>query len=160
MAVPPINPQLQLLMGAAQYVPANRAIRARNEFWAQPGVVVPDEPNCTAICALAPSAAVRRAIERDWAQPGFTDWFLSPDWEIEESQRLIHQSLQRLGEILRDEEDVGSVISAAKESREIWSKLRATKQEKFADQAIGEMSQDELREFIKRNSSVVGLVSK
>ncbi len=160
MSNPPVNPQLALLIGAAQYVPSNRAIRARNEFWAQPGVVVPDTEDLASICSLAPNDAVRRAIRKDWNEPGFTDWFLSPEWEIEESQRLIHQSLQRLGEILRDEEEAGTVISAAKEAREIWSKLRATKTEKFADAAISEMSQDELREFIKRNSSVVGLVSK
>lgn len=154
-----IHPSIQAVIDAAQFVPSNRAIRARSEFWGQPGIQVPGDIDLASITALAPSNAVKKLLEKEWKTPGFSEWFTSPEWEREESQRLMHLSLQRLGEILQDEDESSTVIQAAKEVREVWTRLNNKQEQKYADADINEMSKEQLEEYIRRNSSVVAAIA-
>jgi hypothetical protein len=61
----------------------------------------------------------------------------------------------RVSEILLEEEDPGLVLSAAKEARELYTKLNGSSDKKFADEDINKMDQRELEEFIRRNSNVI-----
>ena len=150
-----VHPSIQAVIDAAQFVPSNRAIRARSEFWGQPGITLPDMADRASVAALAPTVSTRKLIEKEWNTPGFQDWFTSPEWEKEESQRLMHLSLQRLGEILQDEDESATVISAAKEVREVWTRLNGKQERKYADSDINEMSKEQLEQYIRRNSNIV-----
>ena len=154
-----LPPQLQAVIQAAQFMPSNRAIRARNAFWAQPGIQVPGDYDAGVVAQLAPTEAIRKLLQREWNTPGFQDWFMNQHWEKEEAQRLMNLSLQRLGEILEDEDEAGIVISAAKEAREVWTRLNGKEAEKFADQEINEMSKQQLEEFLRRNSNVISNIA-
>ena len=152
--------QLALLTHAVQYVPSNRSISYYKQFWAQPGVTLPDNPDKVSTSALAPNKSISLFIEKEWDRPGFQDWFLNPHWDKEESHRLILMGMHRLGEILQDSEDEGTVISAAKEAREIWSRLNKVDDKKFVDEDLYNMSQQELEEYIRRNTNIINAITK
>lgn len=142
---------LKQVVAAASFIPSNRQIRARSAFHQRnpPGTL----PELDA--ALAAQYGAPGAISKWWATPGFSDWWCSPQWEVEESHRLLLQSMQRVSEILRDEENPATVISAAREAREIYTKLNAAQTTKFADDEIGTMSREQLEEYIRRKTAVI-----
>jgi hypothetical protein len=96
-------------------------------------------------------------LERNWNIPGFADWFLSPQWEQEETQRLLHLGMRRVSEILINSSDPDTLLKAAKEARELHTKMTqaSEKTAKFADAGIQEMTPEELREFIRRNTASI-----
>lgn len=147
-----VDSRLQQVVAAAAFTPSNRQIRARREFHqANPSGVLLDHCDATQAIGLgAPAAA-----EKWWATPGFAEWFLAPSWELEESQRLLMQSMQRVSEILRDEENPATVIAAAREAREIYTKLHAAVATKFSDEEIGTMDRAQLEEYIRRKTAVI-----
>jgi hypothetical protein len=142
---------LLAIVGGAQFTPSNRQIRARNEFYS----VVPPElpPDVTAASCVAMGAP--QALIKWWTTPGFADWWTSPNWEREESQRLLFQAMQRVSLILRDAEDPDMALKAAREAREIYTRLNTEKQQKFADDAIGEMSKEQLQDYIRKNTQAI-----
>lgn len=149
---------IRSLIESATFTPSNRQIRARNAFWAIPGIQVPPDANLASVSLLMPPGTVsEETLSRWWRQPGFPEWLLSPQWEQEESQRLMHTAMQRLGEILAEPVIPGSntapVIAAAREAREIYTKLHAGGEKKFADADIGEMTREQLDEYIRRQTS-------
>jgi len=152
------NPISNLIV-ASQYVPSNRAIRARNEFWAQSGIQVPPEQDKASTLALAPQKWISQLMEKQWDTPGFLSWFLSPQWEKEESQRLLHLAMGRLSEILIEEEETSIVLSAAKEAREVYTKLNGNQTVRYADEQVAEMSKEELEEFLRRNAKLLDSIT-
>ncbi len=143
---------LHAIVQAASFVPSNRQIRARSEFHTRnPSGSFSPEVTAPEVQALGGPAA----IIKWWGTPGFSDWFLAPSWEQEESHRLLMQSMQRVSEILRDSEDEKNVISAAREAREIYTKLNASVAQKFADEEVAEMTRDQLQEYIRRKTAAV-----
>lgn len=145
------------IAAAMQFTPSNSQIRHRNAFWANAGLQLPPECSVEAAMALAPSKAVSRCIGSNWATPGFSEWFLNPQWEQEETQRLLHLGMRRVAEILVNSEDDDMLLKAAKEARELHTKLSATNEDKkkYSDQAVQEMTPDELRDFIRKNTAAV-----
>jgi hypothetical protein len=141
------TPDLLQLVAHASFTPSGRQIRARNEFYkAQAGTPLPDQELATALKFGAPAV-----ISKWWTIPGFADWFTSPTWEKEESHRLLIAAMHRVGEVLRDEQDSGRVLAAAKEAREIYVKLNAPdKEDKYMDDEIGKMDKQQLEEYIRR----------
>lgn len=135
------------MVAHASFTPTGRQIRARNQFYqAQAGTPLPDQELATALTFGAPAA-----ISRWWSIPGFSDWWCSPTWEKEESHRLLISAMHRVGEILRDEQDTGRLLSAAKEAREIYVKLNAPeKEDRYLDDEIGKMDKSQLEEYIRR----------
>lgn len=142
---------LQQVVAASAFVPSNRQIRARSEFYRknQPDTL-PDTTVDTMCLYGAPEA-----LRKWYTTPGFVEWWTSPQWEIEESHRLLLQSMQRVSEILRDEENPQTVIAAAREAREIYTKLHTGVAPKFADEEITEMSREQLQEYIRRKTAAV-----
>lgn len=143
---------LSLVVQAAGFIPSNRQIRARTEFHVRnpQGSYSPDLTGRDAWEAGAPVAVIKW-----WDTPGFSDWFLAPQWEQEESHRLLMQSMRRVSEILRDSEDDKNVIAAAREAREIYNKLHTSTAPKFADEEVAEMTRAQLEEYIRRKSLVI-----
>lgn len=154
----PVHPQIAAAIAAASFTPSNRAIRARNAFWAIPGISLSGTESQAMVAALAPSESVSKLINSNWTTPGFQDWFLSPAWEAEEAQRLLHMAMGRVAEVLMNEEESSPVLAAAKEAREIHKLIHGTTADKFADAEVGRMTKRELEEYIKRNSSLIGLI--
>ncbi len=143
---------LHAIVQAASFIPSNRQIRARTEFHQRnPVGTVPI--NCDAPVANGMGAPA--AVLKWWAVPGFSDWFLAPSWEAEESHRLLIQSMQRVSEILRDSEDSKDVIAAAREARELYTRLHASTAAKFADEEVASMSRAQLEEYIRRKTAAV-----
>lgn len=143
---------LEQVVAAAAFIPSNRQIRARGEFHKRnpPGTI---PPNLSV--DQMPDYGAPAAIQKWWGTPGFSEWWTSPQWEIEESQRLLLQSMQRVSEILRDEENPATVIAAAREAREIYTKLNAAQVQKFSDEEIGKMDRTQLEEYIRRKTAAV-----
>lgn len=143
---------LRSIVQAAAFTPSNRQIRARTEFHTRnPVGTVPVDSDASDVHVMGAPAAVLKW----WATPGFSDWFLSPLWEQEESHRLLMQSMGRISEILRDEENPALVISAAREAREIYTKLHSSVATKFADEEVAEMTRAQLEEYIRRKSQAI-----
>lgn len=143
---------LQQVVSASTFIPSNRQIRARRDFHQKnPIGTIPSELTLDQALALgAPAAA-----SKWWSTPGFIEWWNTPQWEREEAHRLMLQSMQRVSEILRDEENPGTVIAAAREAREIYTKLHAAEVTKFSDEEIGKMTKEQLAEYIRRKTAAV-----
>ena len=142
---------LEQVVAASTFIPSNRQIRARNAFHQT-------NPSGTALGASVDQmldSGAPEAIRKWWAIPGFSDWWISPQWEAEESHRLLMQSMQRVSEILRDEENPTTVIAAAREARELYTKLHASTAPKFADSEIADMDRNQLEEYIRRKTAVI-----
>lgn len=140
------------LVAASGFTPSNRQIRARAQFHASnPRDSIPEDCNASQAHGMGAPAAVLKW----WATPGFADWFLAPSWEQEESHRLLMQSMHRVSEILRDSEDERIVITAAREAREIYTRLNTTVAEKFADEEVAGMTRDQLADYIRRKTQAV-----
>jgi ABC-type antimicrobial peptide transport system ATPase subunit len=120
---------------------------------------LPDDPDSASVQALAPSTAIAKLIEKNWGSQEFRAWWSSPNWEKEESQRLLHLAMGRLSEILVEEEDPSLVLSAAKEAREVYTRLNGQEKQRFADEDINSMDQKQLEEFLRRNSSLINSIS-
>lgn len=140
------------LVQAASFIPSNRQIRARADFHKQnPEGSIPDEISAEDVCAMGAPATLLKW----WNTPGFIYWFLSPSWEQEESHRLLMQSMQRISEVLRESEDDKNVIAAAREAREIYTKLHTSTAVKFADEEVAGMTRPQLEEYIRRKTAAV-----
>lgn len=146
---------LHQIVQAAGFIPSNRQIRARAEFHQH-------NPDCRTDldASLAVQLGGPQALIKWWATPGFSDWWTNPSWEREESQRLLLQSMQRVSEILRESEDDKNVIAAAREAREIYTKLNSAVAQKFADEEVAEMTREQLQEYIRRKTLLVSGGSK
>lgn len=143
---------LHAIVQASSFIPSNRQIRARAEFHTRnPASSYSPEISTTELCALGAPPA----LTKWWSTPGFSDWFLAPQWEAEESHRILMQSMQRVSEILRDSEDDKNVIAAAREAREIYTKLHASTAVKFADEEVAGMTRPQLEEYIRRKSLAI-----
>lgn len=140
------------LVQAAAFLPTNRQIRARTEFHGRnPAGSYALDVGPSELCALGAPAA----IAKWWSTAGFSEWFMSPQWEQEESHRLLMQSMQRVSEILRESEDDKNVIAAAREAREIYNKLHTSTAVKFADEEVAGMTRAQLEEYIRRKSQAI-----
>lgn len=140
---------LTLIAGSAVFTPSNRQIRARNRFYDEhPGELPPDLSAAAYVEMGAPQALLKW-----WGTAGFSEWWSSPQWEKEESQRILYAAMQTVARILGDTDLPAQVqLGAAKEAREIYSKLNTTKEQRFADESIAEMDRKQLEEYIKRNT--------
>lgn len=148
---------LQQVVAAASFTPSNRMIRARTEFHARnPVGTIPADLTLDQALAHGAPAAIGKWI----STPGFIEWWSAPSWEREEAQRLLMQSMQRVSEILRDEENPATVIAAAREAREIYTKLHSSVAPKFADEEVAAMDRAQLEEYIRRKTAAVSGTSK
>jgi hypothetical protein len=148
---------LEAIIGGSVFIPSNRQIRARNQFYQRnPGELPPDLSGPLCVQMGAPGA-----ILRWWATPGFSDWWTSPEWEKEESHRIMLQGMAEISRILQDTDAPPQIkLGAAKEAREIYSKLNVQKQEKFADEQINEMTKEQLADYIRRNTQLISTDKK
>lgn len=142
---------MRQMIQQSQFTPSGRQVRARNKFYSQANVTGTEIDSAAQSLELGAPAR----ISDWWAIPGFAEWWCSPTWEREESHRLLISAMHRVSEVLRDEDDSARLLAAAREAREIYTKLNGPEQkEKYMDSEIGEMGPEELKEFIKRNSQV------
>lgn len=143
---------LQQVVSSATFIPSNRQVRARTEFHARnPVGTIPAELTLD----MALSFGAPASVSKWWSTPGFVDWWCSPSWEKEQAHAMLIQSMQRINEILRDEENPATVIAAAREARELYTKLTAGEKQKLADEEISKMSSEQLAEFIRRKTAVI-----
>jgi hypothetical protein len=91
------------------------------------------------------------SISRWWGKPGFREWFLNKSENEERLQGMFETSLDSLEEILMNPEARPSEkISAAKLIAELSGKLNKKSETKFADEAINNMSEKQLKDFLAR----------
>lgn len=154
-------PHILAMLQSTTFTPSNRMIRARKLFWDVPGQEVQPDAEGPSVAALAPLDWISKLVSKSWSTPGFPDWFTSPEWEREESARLMNLALQRLGEVLEDADEHSIVISAAKETREVYTRLNsnANNTSKFADAELDSMDKAQLEEFIRRQTSLINSVN-
>lgn len=120
------------------------------------GAQVSPDMSLEALLALGVSGVVSRW----WDIPGFREWFLSKDYNKHQAEGLLQQAMHRLSEVLRYSTDNAELINAAKEARTLFTAMTASRpddQEKFADEAIQEMSKEELQAYINKNSATAKL---
>lgn len=67
------------------------------------------------------------------------------------------QAMQAISGILSETRDSDTAIKAAREAREIYTKLNITSDKKFADESISEMSREQLAEYIRRNTALTAV---
>jgi hypothetical protein len=149
------NPVLQLVQAGA-FLPTASQIRARRKFWeSNPGLELEPDAELPQVLSYAPTHSVRKVIEGGWRTPGFVEWMLMPQYSLYESERLLQAAMQELERVLLDPTSATDRrIAAAKEARAINQLL--TEQSgagaKFADEVVSDMTPEQLREFIRRNS--------
>jgi len=144
------------LVQASSFLPTSAQIRARKKYWDKNGGLEL-EPDATLEEALqyAPSRSVEKHLRDNWARPGFAEWFLTPQFSLFESERLLHTAMQEIQQILMDPEAPSDRrINAAKEARAIHQLMleQSGSKQKYADDVVAEMTPEQLREFIRRNS--------
>jgi hypothetical protein len=126
-------------------------IRARTEYYRKNGENIQTASVDAALASGAP-----RTIERWWNTPGFQEWWNSPNWAREEAEELMLQAMSRVSEILgSSDEPTNTVLAAAKEAREIYTKLNQSTAPKFADEEINSMDKQALEEYIRRSTRII-----
>lgn len=144
---------LTQIIQASTFLPSNRQIRARNAFYQKnPGDLPPDLTPALCVEMGAPGT-----ILKWWTTAGFSEWWTNPSWEKEEAHRIMLQAMQAISGILSETRDSDTAIKAAKEAREIYTKLNVTSDKKFADESISEMSRDQLADYIRRNTALTAV---
>ena len=145
------------IVQSSSFIPTNAMIRRRGEFWRK--CSNPDVDSDTELKQVIELGA-SSIITRWWSIPGFREWFLNKDWNKHEAEALLQAAMKRVADILRDEEDTGLLINAAKEARAIYAQMHVQVEEKFADSQVAEMSKDELAEYIRRNTRLDNNIKK
>jgi hypothetical protein len=138
-------------IASATYTPSPAHIRAKDAFWEEVGMDTPPEAAERFLDQLRASNA---RLDR-WASsiPGFTEWFLEAQYEQLQARATSQLAMNELTALLLDTESQPAVkIAAAKVAREYYDRLVPKPVDKMADQEIAEMSPEQLRDFITRNS--------
>lgn len=100
--------------------------------------------------------ALSSRFRKHWATPGFPEWCLEREWARLTAEATAQSALREIAHILQDSEQSSErKIAAAKVAREYYDRLVPKPVEKMADEEVGKMTPEELREFIRRNNTSI-----
>lgn len=133
------------------YQPSNNDQKLKAKFWNRfspgPGV------NLNSITLAGVKRVVNSSsLEQLWLKPGFKDWFLNKDETRERLVYLFNKSLDTLESILDNElANANARMNAVKLLAEMTGHLvKKGGPEKFADQEIENMTENQLKEYLTR----------
>lgn len=93
-------------------------------------------------------------VDSSWKKPGFREWFLNQDEEREQIRFLFNKSLKVAEGMLVDPEvNANARVNIIKMLAEMTGYLTKNKpEEKFSDESINKMNQDQLEEFLRQKN--------
>ena len=138
----------------AMFVPTDTMRRAKSAFWikfAQSPMA--DEANITQSMAVRLSGS--SSVAEWWKMVGFRDWFTNKMEWATEIESLAHLALRVARDILNDPEAPATAkVNLIGKIGELANKIPAkTKEIKYVDKTIGDMNEDQLAEYIAKNTS-------
>lgn len=143
-------------LAAIHFSPTPAQIRVKETFWSSTRGDKAEVPTAHVDAQAAILRSSNERVARWWGQPGFLDWFLEPDYEQLQAKSTAQLAMNEITAILMEVEMKPEVkVSAAKVAREYYDRLVPKKVEKMADSAVQEMTPEELKEFIRRNTAAI-----
>lgn len=134
------------------YTPTEAQRKIKSRFWSyfsDSGTLPPSQIDL----ATALMYGADRGLSEWWDLPGFSQWFANKDEFRQRLEYLAQRAVDELEKILNDNNPMGgsTKVSAIKLIMDIANKQPKSTAEKFLDERIGKMSQQELEDFIKKN---------
>lgn len=144
-------------LGILTFHPTDEHRRAKARFWtkmqsapfgSRPETMGPDE--CSRVVGIP-------ALRNWWQKAGFKDWFLNNTEHTEKLEYLYDLALNAVEDILRntDPKAQNARINAIKAVSELARKMPSRQQTVVLDRDISKMSEEQLREYIAKQSSHV-----
>lgn len=136
--------------------PIQQSLKA--QFWARfiPGPL--DDPKKLTL-PLVQSIVNDAKLKRYWNLPGFKEWFSNQNENVERVEYLWAVGLDAAEQILRDSSTNPAVkVNLLKLLADVTGRLSSKNrpvEEKYADEAINKMSQDELKEWLSKKGVTV-----
>ena len=132
------------------FTPSANQSKIKARFWTryQPGPFSSPE-NMTMAEALEVTGSAQ--LRKWWAVPGFTEWFMNRDEERERLKYLFNKGLDTMESML-DNPDTNANAKAnlIKMLAEMNGYLGKKPVEKFADEDINKMSENQLKTFLEK----------
>ena len=138
-------------LDAALFEPAVSDEKLKARFWekfhGRASMVDPSSLTASEIAKVTGSTT----ISKKWSKPGFKEWFLNQDEERQKIRFLFNKGLSVAEDmLLNPETNANAKVNLIKMLAEITGHLnKGNHAEKFADEAIGKMSQDQLEDYLK-----------
>jgi hypothetical protein len=131
------------------FLPAPIHQQLRAQFWAR-FAPSPFESKENITLATAQNYVNDSRLKRYWGTPGFKEWFCRQNENMERLEYLWSIGLDAAETILRDQTgQAGPKIQLLKLIAEVTNKLpKAKSEERFSDDKINKMNEDELNEFL------------
>jgi DNA-binding transcriptional regulator GbsR (MarR family) len=137
------------------YKPTLPQRKAKSTFWARLTARGVTDVSQWGIDDVAGVLRSNRSIRKWYSEPGFSEWFTN---RAEYEERIQASELRALDVIDDIMEDINAKhsdrLAAAKVALELSGKLgKSNKTEKFLDEEIAKMSEDEVRRYLARRSA-------
>lgn len=132
------------------FAPTNNMIKIKSKFWSKynPGPFSSPD-NLTMAQALKVTDSP--SLERWWSEPGFVEWFTNREEEREKIKYLLNKALDSLESVLDDPTtNPNAKVNATKVLLETAGYLTKKPVEKFADDQINKMSEQQLMAFLEQ----------
>ena len=147
-------------MDLAGYSPSLEEQRTKAKFWVRARKQGVERDEVTLATGLSLTGDAR--LTTWWGKPGFSTWFANDTEFEEEMEYLVYRMPFYLLSVLEDdsEKSSGAKVNALKLLAEIANKMPVRhKQVVWKDASIQNMSPDQLRRFIAKESKKLGLAA-
>ena len=141
--------EISKLADTVIFSPSSSQAKVKARFWTryQTGPLAASSLSITEIQRITGSSS----IPKWWAEPGFPEWFLNKDEERERLRYLFNRGLDTMEEILcNPEANANAKANIIKMLAEMNGYLGKRPEEKFADEQINKMSENQLIAFLEK----------
>jgi hypothetical protein len=147
-----VSPQkTKSLSDKVVFSPTASQARLKAKFWTRfrPSPLAPSD-NIAMATALEVTGSAQ--IRKWWNEPGFVEWFTNKEEERERLKYLFHKGLDTIENILDNPEaNANAKANLIKMLAEMNGYLGKKPVERFADEAVNKMSEDQLKEFLRQS---------
>ncbi len=141
------------------YSPTPSQKRCKASFWSRytPGPSTPLPENISLV--FAQELTNSPGLKKWWSEAGFRSWFLNREEAREQVEYLFDRSLEVAEDILSsDTAKPGDKVALIKFLAELAGKMpkNTAQAEKYADDDIGKMDENQLKAFLTRKGVLIG----
>ena len=137
------------------FMPTPRQIQVKAKFWSryQPG---PFSSPGGITGSVAMEVTGVRSVADWWGKAGFKEWFLNRDEAREKLEYLFHKALNTAEQILDDPlAQANAKVQMIKVVAELANKFPTKNLERFADDDINKMDEQQIMHFLEQRGVVI-----
>jgi len=141
--------QVTKLADKVIFEPTSSQAKVKARFWTRfrPGPLTAGRLTMDKVLEVTNSAGIRKW----WHEPGFVEWFMNKEEERERLKYLFNKGLDMVERIIDDPDaNANAKANLFKMLAEMNGHLGKKPVEKFADEEVAKMSEDQLAAFIEK----------